>query len=361
METTKTYKAEIKELKNGDVELEVSLPWEKVEKHRNTVIKRYSGKLKLDGFRQGKIPENVVTQTVGEAAIIGDMAELALQEAYPLIVKENDLSVIGAPKINVTKMASGNPLEFKVTTAVMPEIALPDYKELAKSVNTRVTEIKVEDKEMEEAITHMRGQWVRSEKTQALLKEGKKMEEIDPRSIEIKDEELPELNDEFVKKLGKFENVEDFKTKFRENMLHEKTLREKDKRRAEILDKVSAETKVKTPQIVIDGELNRMLAQFKSDVARAGIEFNDYLEKSGKTIEDLRKDWTPDAEKYAKNQMIMNKIALDENIVPKIEVVEEEVSKIMKNYKDADKDRARIYVETLMTNDLIFEFLEKQA
>jgi len=115
------------------------------------------------------------------------------------------------------------------------------------------------------------------------------------------------------------------------------------------------------PEVVVEGETNRMMAQFQSDVARAGLKFDDYLKQTGKTIEDLKKDWRPDAEKYAKNQMLMNKLSIEEDISPEKDAVEVEVDKIVANYKDADRDRARIYVETLMTNDLIFAFLEKQG
>ncbi len=289
------------------------------------------------------------------------MAEKALQKAYPEIVKENDLNVIGAPKINVTKIAENNPLEFKITTAIMPEVKLPDYKKIAKEINSKPEEIKVEEAEVEHAIKHIKEQWVRSEKVQDLVNGGKKIEEVDPRSIEIKEEELPALDDDFVKKVGKFENVDDFKTKLRENMIHEKTLRAKEKKRAEMLDKIALGTEVFVPEIVIEGEINRMMAQFQSDVTRAGLKFEDYLKQTDKKEEDLRKEWHPDAEKYAKNQMVLNKIAIEEDIVPKKEDLEAEVDKIMANYKDANRDRATIYVETLMTNDLIFAFLEKQV
>lgn len=361
MKEERTHNINLKELDNSEIEIEASLPWEDVEAHRKAVVERYSENLKLDGFRKGRIPENIVIQNIGEHNIISDMAEKALQNAYPIIVRENNLNVIGAPRISVTKLAKDNPLEFKITTAVMPEVKLPDYKTVAREVNSTKEEIKVEDKEIEDAIKHIREQWTRSEKVQKMVKDdGMKMEDIDPRTIEIKDEELPKLDNEFVKKLGAFENVEDFKIKLRKNMLHEKTLQAKEKKRAKILEKIVIKTEVSIPEVVIEGELNRMVSQFKGDVARAGMEFDKYLEQTGKKEEDLRKEWRQDAEKYAKNQMVMNKIAIEENLVPEKKLVDEEVEKIIKNYKDADRNRAKTYVETMITNDMIFKFLEKQ-
>ncbi|MFC1775564.1 hypothetical protein ACFLY0_01860, partial [Patescibacteria group bacterium] len=77
-----------------------------------------------------------------------------------------------------------------------------------------------------------------------------------------------------------------------------------------------------------------------------------------KTEEDLKKEWRTDAEKRAKTQLVLNKIAVEEKIVPEKEKIDHEVKHLMEHYKDADENAARSYVETILTNELVFQFLE---
>ena len=77
-------------------------------------------------------------------------------------------------------------------------------------------------------------------------------------------------------------------------------------------------------------------------------------------IEDIRKEWTPHAEKKAKLQLILNAIAKEEKIAPAPEEIEAEVNHIVEHYKDADRERAYVYADTVLTNEKVFEFLESQ-
>jgi len=359
-ETTK-YTAKIHTHEDGEIHIEVSVPWENVEKHRSSVIKKFSSNIKVDGFRQGHVPEAVVLQNISSAVILEEMAERTIQEIYPMVIKDESLETIGHPHISITKLAEKNPLEFTAHVTELPKLELPDYKKIAKEVNAEAKEVKVEDKEVEDAKEHIRKEWAKSEKMHARATvEGKKVNEIDPKSIEIKDEDLPELNDEFAQKIGPFKDLKDFTEKLTENILNEKKRREQDKNRALLLEKIRKEIKLKLPDVIINSELDRMEAQFKSDVERLGMKFEDYLKQTEKKIEDLRVEWKPDAENYAKNQMILNKIAIEEKIEPDKEKRDLEVKEILKNYKDAKRERVEIYVDTIMTNDLVLGFLENQ-
>ena len=114
------------------------------------------------------------------------------------------------------------------------------------------------------------------------------------------------------------------------------------------------------PKIIVDGELEKMLAQFKDDLARAGITYEDYLKHIKKTEEDLKLEWKDVAVKRAKSQIILNNIAKEEAIAPKEEDIKKEMEHILSEYKDAERFRVRMYVETFLTNELVFQFLESQ-
>lgn len=337
-ETGKSYSgAEVKKLGKSQVEITASVPIEVWEKFRGQALKNLNETVTIDGFRKGNIPENVLVSKVGEMVILEEMAELALPKAYMDILIDHKIDAIGRPQISVTKLAKGNPLEFKAVSAVVPEIKLPDYRKIATEQIKKTSDIdvKVIDKDIEDAILRIR-------KMHA-SREG---------------QDLPELNDEFVKKVGKFKDVPEFKARLAEMLAEDKKLAAKEKTRIAIADGIADGTAVELPEIMVQSELNRTQSQFESDIERMGVKLEDYLKQAKKTLEDVRKEWIPHAEKKAKLQLILNEIARLENIKPSPDEIEKEVSHIVEHYKDVDRERASIYAETVLTNEKVFEFLE---
>lgn len=346
---------QIKKLDKSQVEITGSIPTENWEKFRAQAVKNLGEMVKLDGFRKGNIPENILVSKIGEMPILEEMAELALPKAYVDILIENKIDAIGKPSIQVTKLAKGNPLEFKAVTTVVPEIKLPDYKKIAVAENAKAAknEIKVTDKDIDDAILKIRKMHVSHDGHDH---ENMSADDHDKAVMDA----LPELTDEFVKKVGDFQDIPDFKNKI-STMLHEdKKSLAKEKARIAIADAIAADTKVEIPELMIDSELRRTEAQFKSDIERMNVKLEDYLKHAKKSIEDIRKEWTPHAEKKAKLQLVLNEIAKLEKIEPSKEEVEAEVDHIVEHYKDADRERASVYAETILTNDKVFEFLEAQ-
>jgi trigger factor len=197
-------------------------------------------------------------------------------------------------------------------------------KEVAKQ---NKDDVKVTDKDIDDAILRIR-------KTHA-SHEGHDHEKMSKEEHEKAIEaSMPELTDEFVKKLGDFNDVPDFRTKLSAMLAEEKVATAKDKSRVSIADAIAAETRVELPDIMIESELHRTEAQFSADIERMGIKIDDYLKHAGKSMEDIRKEWRPHAEKKAKLQLILNAIAVAENVKPDKKEVEEEVDHILEHYKD---------------------------
>lgn len=355
---THKYVEEINELPKREVEIKVAIPWEEVEKKREIVMKRLKGEVEVKGFRKGEAPDKKVIEKVGEEAIVQEMAQEVLQDVYPEILKEEEIDAIGRPSVSLTKVAAGNPLQFSIKMARMPEVTLPDYTSIAKEVNKNEEKPEVTEKDVEDTINHLREQWVKRDKYQEALKKVEGEEKVDPASIEVSEDELPELSDEFVKQLGDFKDVKDFKQKLKENLLKEKEMQLKEKQRIALIEAVHEKTEADIPELLVDSELQKMVEQFRMDVERAGFKLDEYLKQTGKTLEDMKKEWRADAQKRAETQLILNKIAEEEKITPKEEDVKKEVEKIMKMYDDADEFRARTYVRTILTNEEVFKFLE---
>lgn len=354
--TAKSYiSAEIKKLPNSAVEISGSVSAENVEKYRAEALKHINKSITVDGFRKGMIPENILIAKVGEMAVLEEMAELALSRAYIDILIDNKIDAIGRPQVTITKLAKNIDLEFKATTAIVPEVKLPDYAKLASAEvkAAAANKIEVTDKDVEDSILRVR-------KAHA-PHEGHDHEKMTPEEHEkaIMDS-LPEFNDDFVRSLGSdFADIEDFKKKVREMIGENKKDEAKEKLRLKIADTIAAGTEVEIPDLMIETELNRTQSQFESDIERMGVKLDDYLKHAKKNLEDIRKEWRPHAEKKAKLQLVLNSIAAKENIKPTQEEIDAEVDHIVEHYKDADRDRAATYAETVLTNEKVFQWLEK--
>jgi trigger factor len=354
-------KIAVKKLPNSEVEIEGELESEIFEAYFSKALKKIGETLKLDGFRPGKIPENILLAKVPEISILEEMAELALSEYYPKIIADKKIDAISRPEISITKLARKNPLGFKIKTAVLPEIKLPDYKNIAKeiiseSANTEKN-IEVTEKELEDTIMDIRkSRAPKMHMTTPSPSQG----EGGGGEVKHPEPELPEFNDAFVQALGPFADIADFKTKLKENIKLEKENHQKETTRLKIIEKIIDGSVLELPEILVNVELDKILYRMESDITQMGLKFEDYLKHLNKTKEDLRKEFRTDAEKKAKLALILNEIAKIEKIIPDEEQVAKEIAAILEHYKEADPERARMHAENVLTNEKIFQFLENQ-
>lgn len=360
----------IKKLPKSQVEITGIVETADFEAFRSKALKNINNEITVDGFRKGNIPEKVLIAKVGEMPILEEMAELALASAYPSIVVDEKVDAIGRPQIQITKLATGNPLEFKIITAVIPEVKLADYKKVAKEVldeasnksgkksvaGSATDSIEVTDKDVDEAINRIRRSYAEHNH--------KHDESHDKMTKEEHEKEIeagmPALDEDFIAKLGRFKDLADFKTKIRATLIEDKKEQAKEKLRILLSDKISDATEVDIPDVLVQSEVRRIEAQFRDDVTRMGVTFDDYLKHAKKTLEEIHTEWRPHAEKKAKLQIVLNKIAEAEKLEVDEKEIETEVKHILDHYKDADKENAYIYAQTVLTNEKVFKFLEEQ-
>jgi len=340
MNNNNNLKTELKELSESSVEITCEVSADSFEKERPIALKKVGEEISLPGFRKGHVPESMISQKFGDAFILEEMANLAMDRAYSEILNRHKVHAIAMPEVKITKLAKANPFIFTLTFQVMPEIKLPDYKEIAKGVMSAPTETSVTDEEVEKAMNELRKQFATKN--------------------DAGEEVLPEVTDELAQKFGPFANVEEFKTKIRESIAHDKTNRAREKKRMQTMEKIADGINTRLPQVLIDGELERMIGQFKHDVEQMGMKFEDYLATTKKTIEELRKEWTSDAEKRAKVQIALNEISLSEKIEVLPEDLDRESKIFAEKYADADPSRIRLHLEMMLTNEKVFQFLEEQ-
>ena len=310
----------VEKLPNSEAAITGEITLEFLKECRAEALKELGAKAKIPGFRPGHIPEQTLVKNVGEMHVLEETAEIAIGRAYGAIVKEAGLAPVSRPEISITKLAPGIPLEFKMKVALEPEFKLPDYKKIAKEAMNAEEKINVEEKEIDDVL-----------------------EEIKKRDWK------PDLKE-----------GEDLREKVKENLIKEKEFRAKEKRRLSIVDALVKASEIPLPSQMIEQELAKMLAQFKDDVARAGLKWEDYMKNIKKSEEEVKAEWKPKAEERVKADLIVGKIAEAEKIEPTTEDLEHEAKHLLEHYPDADPLRARIYVYGLLRNEKVFEFLESQ-
>ncbi|MEK7531644.1 MAG: trigger factor [Patescibacteria group bacterium] len=341
----------IKNLPDSEIEIEAEIGAEEFEKYWVPALTTFTQLAELPGFRPGKAPEKLVLEKFGEMKILEEAAEMAIGDAYPHIVSHEKIDVLGRPSVSITKIARGNPLMFKVVTAVFPAFELKDYSSHAKEIALQAEKVSVSEKELEDTILEIRKSVALRTKTPP---------EISEEKGEKKEPELPELTDESVKTFGKFDSIADFKEKIQGSILKEKEYREKEKIRTKIVEKLVKDTEISVPKILLEEELERMMAQMKDDITRMGMKFDEYVKQVGKSETEIKNSFTDSAKDRVRLELILGKVADLEKIAPTEEEIEKETSHIVEHHKDADPKRVRAYITHILRKEKVFEFLEGQ-
>lgn len=185
-------KPEIKKLEKSRVEITSSIPADKLETYRDRAIAQLAPYVKIDGFREGKVPAAMIEKQVGDMGVLEQMAQLAISDVIADLIVEAKVDAIGRPEIHIKKIAKGNDLEFSVILSTLPEVTLGDYKKVAKSANKESTKVEITDEELENSIKELRQM-----RAHHMMHENGE-DHHDHNHANIPDEKLPALDDEFV-------------------------------------------------------------------------------------------------------------------------------------------------------------------
>lgn len=326
-----------KELPKALLEFEIEVPAEELAALSRRVLEHLVRETELPGFRKGFVPEKMVRERIGELALWEKAAGEALSAALPDAFRTETLDTIGQPSVSVTMLAPGNPLRAKITIARIPSFAPPDYQKIAARANAKPKEAPaVEEKEVDAIIAEVQK-----------ICAGEK-------------EEIKPLTDETAKQFGTFNAVAELRAVISENLRRHKEEGVRQKRRGALLRELASEVKTELPDVLIESELSRIEAELEGELKRLGGTMEKYLTETKKTREELRKEMEPDAAERARVHLLLRQIAKTENIATPAEQIETEVKRILEEHKDADEKAARLFVETVLTNEKVIAFLEDQ-
>ena len=426
----------VKKLPQSKAELSITLAWDEWKKEMDHAAEHMAKDVKIPGFRPGKVPRDVLEKRYGKEALLMEAAEHAVSHSYARALEQEKVDAIGQPEVKLETVKEGEPLIYAITTAVMPEVKLAEWKKAVKEANAahakKMAALAVEPKEIEDELNRlatMRAKFVtvarpaqledsvevdfevkqdgvvieggKSEKHPLVLGKGVfipgfeegivGMQEGEEKTMTlsfpddyhathlagkpaefavklrlVQERQIPTIDDEFAKSLGSFETLEDFKKTLSEGILEEKKNKGKEEGRTAILDALVSKATIEFPEILVAEELNRMTQEFQSQVEMMGIPFEQYLEHSKKSLDDLRKDWDEQAKKRLSAGVILEKLADEDEVEIDSKEVEEEMNNTLQYYKrvkDAEKniDLERLYASTRgrLRNEKVFEMLEK--
>jgi FKBP-type peptidyl-prolyl cis-trans isomerase (trigger factor) len=352
-------KTEITPLDKSLLKIAVVIPEEDLTPFRDQAIKHLNEHTEIAGFRPGHIPADVLEKKVGEDKLFQEMAHEAVNHFYPEIIQNNKINPLGRPEIIITKLAKGNPLEFSITTAVMPEITLPDYKKIAEEVKAETPEATgPTPEEINSVLEELRKS--RAVKQDLINKDG--IEDNKPDSNLV----LPDLNDDFAKSVGPFETLDDLKTKIGENLATEKELAAKEKRRLAILEAIGAKIEVSIPELLVNHETHKMLHELEYEIAKMGLKLDDYLKHINKTRDELTTTWHDEALKRVKLGLVTNAIIEAEKITATTEEVDNLTTSLLlgaHQHKEPTQEemfRLRAYAENSLIHDKVWAILDNK-
>lgn len=301
------------------------------------VLEEAAREAEMDGFRKGKVPKDIIRKRTGELALWEEAAMDALGEALAEIFTRDAIDVVGRPAVSATKLAPDNPAGFKVVVSLFPRIALPDYKALAAKHNAEpVPSTAIEEKEIDSVIAEITKEHERRARKTNFT-----------------------VSDETVKELGEFASVADLHAKVAEGLAARKKNKAAEKCRAKLLDALVSGAAGELPDILIEQELKRFEAELEGQLKAAGASLEQYLKEIKKDRATVRAEWRPDAERRARLELVLAEIARAEKIEASKEEVEAEVKHILERYKDAKLETARLFVENIILNRKVIQFLEE--
>lgn len=387
----------LEKLDKNLVSVEVSVSTDEIEEALAEAYKRVVKKVNLPGFRKGHVPRPILEKQFGKEVLYENALDIIVQKAYLQALTELKLEPIAQPQLDMGETFNPEQeFKFKIKVEVLPEVTLGQYKGLEvekKAVNIddaqveerlqalreRHAEIVVSDKKVLEngdfavidfegfvdgkpfaggaaqAYTleigsgsfipgfeeQLVGMEVGTEKEiQVKFPEDYHSTELAGKDAtfkvslkEIKVKEYPELDDEFVKSVGKYENLEELKADLKARMQATAEMEAEAAYAQAVIDKAAENAEVDIPETLIKQEAEDLLHRFEHNLAFQGLNLDQYLAYVKKTREEMLEEFMPEARKRVKTDLVLSNIAKAEGIEATDEEVEEKVVELAARYQ----------------------------
>jgi len=395
------------ELEGNKVELEVEVEPEKVNEALEQAYKKVVKDIDISGFRKGKVPRKVLEARYGKEVLHKDALDILIPQGYSEAIEETGIEPIDQPDIKDYYIEEDEPFTFTAEVEVTPDVELGEYKDLnVEKEDAEVNEEEIEA-EIDKA-RNQHSQLVSSDKELVEegdfviidfegKKDGEKFpggsaeeysleigsntfipgfeeqlvgakvgeeleinvtfpedynakdlagEEVvfDVEVKEIKEKQLPELNDEFAKEVSDYETFEEYKESVQEKLQKNKEERTEREYENKLIETASENAEVDVPDKMVEEELDKMYQNFAQSVSQQGMEVEDYLDYMGTDEEGWREQNREAAENRTRSNLILEAIAEKEGIEISEEEIEEQIEEIAEN-NDQDPEQIKAFLQ----------------
>ena len=397
---------QVEKLEKNMAKLTVEVSAEDFKAAIKKAFNKNKNRFSIPGFRKGKAPQAMIEKMYGEGVFYEDAADEAINASYAEAMKESGLDIVSRPEVTIEKIGKDEPFVYSALVAVKPEVSLGQYKgvevekadasvsaedveaELKKVQEQNARLLTVEDRGVEDGdqtvidfegfvdgkgfeggkaedypLTIGSHSFIDTFEEQLI---GKKIGEECEVNVtfpteyhaadlagkpatfkvtvkEIKVKELPELNDEFASEVSEFDTLDEYKKDVEKKLAEKKEIEANSKNEDAVVAKVVENASMEIPDKMIDAQAENMVQDMARRMQSQGLSLDMYLKYTGMTVEQMKEQARPDAEKRIRTRLVLEAVAQAENIQISDEKVDEEVAKMAEAYK-MEVDKLKSYM-----------------
>ena len=387
---------QVEKLEKNMAKLTVEVSAEDFKAAIKKAFNKNKNRFSIPGFRKGKAPQAMIEKMYGEGVFYEDAADEAINASDAEAMKESGLDIVSRPEVTIEKIGKDEPFVYSALVAVKPEVTLGQYKgvevekadasvsaedveaELKKVQEQNARLLTVEDRGVEDGdqtvidfegfvdgkgfeggkaedypLTIGSHSFIDTFEEQLI---GKKIGEECEVNVtfpteyhaaelagkpatfkvtvkEIKVKELPELNDEFASEVSEFDTLDEYKKDVEKKLAEKKEIEANSKNEDAVVAKVVENASMEIPEKMIDAQAENMVQDMARRMQSQGLSLDMYLKYTGMTVEQMKEQARPDAEKRIRTRLVLEAVAKAENIQISDEKVDEEVAKMAEAYK----------------------------
>ena len=414
-----------KNIENYERELTIEFDADELAKNKKSAAKRLGERVSIPGFRKGKIPVQILEQHLGKEAILEETQEILINKGANEAVKMFNLIPVTEMKPKIISCEDDKGLVYTLTFTPYPEVKLGEYKNLKvekvvepvkdEDVDHQIEHIRGHHAVMTDAEKDAKvadGDFITLDFSGTV--DGKKFdggtaedypltigshsfidnfedqliglkvgEEKDvkvtfPENYHVKDladkpavfhckidsikhRELPEVNEEFVKKVSKFETLDEFKADIRKNLEAQAERRAEQEQQENIIKKAVENMTVDVPPVMIEDRITHMIDELKLQLQTQGIEIDKYMAAQGIDMDKLREDYRETAKENLLADILFDEVAHEEKIKISKQEVDFEIQMMAMMYHTSPKQVEKILRENRQMGGIATNILRRKA